>query len=266
MIYSFDTTTPAGTDSPSVIDNRIREVKEAVQERENVDHYWPLTGTQVSDADAGKHRQVTFRADITTPTKVTDEAHLYQKSGELFWQDDTNTEIQLTVAGKLSMAALSNLLNNVFLKSVNVAGTGTINLIKGGTGDKAVIADGALFETSAAPTVDAGIANKKYVDDQIDASIGTGTFNPLAYTGGESITFPNGLIIKHGYKVRVADSTTITFGAAFPTSCVSFTAMPYGANKNHPANHVMSAISASAVTLLTEANDFTGWYWQAMGY
>ena len=50
--YTWDTTTPAGTDAPSVIDNRIREVKQGVQEMLNIDHYFPLTGTQVSDADA----------------------------------------------------------------------------------------------------------------------------------------------------------------------------------------------------------------------
>ncbi len=32
------------------------------------------------------------------------------------------------------------------------------------------VLDGAVFSTSAAPTVDAGVANKKYVDDQITAN------------------------------------------------------------------------------------------------
>ena len=32
------------------------------------------------------------------------------------------------------------------------------------------VLDGAVFSTSAAPTVDAGVANKKYVDDEITAA------------------------------------------------------------------------------------------------
>lgn len=37
------------------------------------------------------------------------------------------------------------------------------------------VKDGSVFSTSAAPSVDAGVANKKYVDDQISANIGGDT-------------------------------------------------------------------------------------------
>ncbi len=69
--YTWDCATPVGTDAPSVLDDRIRELKSAIAERLNVDHVAGLTGTQVSDAAAGQHRQVEFYEPITTPTAAT---------------------------------------------------------------------------------------------------------------------------------------------------------------------------------------------------
>jgi len=98
--YTYDTATPAGTDSPTQGDDRIREVKAALQERLNADHYMPLTGTAVSDTDAGKHRQVTFVAPISTPTPDTDEGILYTKTiatkSELCFAGEDGAEKQLT--------------------------------------------------------------------------------------------------------------------------------------------------------------------------
>lgn len=105
---TYDTTTPAGTDSPSIIDDRIREVKLGVQERQNVDHYWPLAGSQVSHADAGKHRKVTFQEVLgTKPTLTAGQLALYTKltdSNEAIWlESDAGTERQLTTGSGLAL-------------------------------------------------------------------------------------------------------------------------------------------------------------------
>jgi len=105
---TYDTTTPAGTDSPTIIDDRIREVKLGVQERQNVDHYWPLAGSQVSDADAGKHRKVTFQEVLGTKPTLTDgQLALYTKltdSNEAIWlESDAGTERQLTTGSGLAL-------------------------------------------------------------------------------------------------------------------------------------------------------------------
>lgn len=55
--------------------------------------------------------------------------------------------------------------NDTYLKAVDNAGTGTVDLIKANSSDVAVIPDGSELATSAAPTADADIANKKYVDE-----------------------------------------------------------------------------------------------------
>jgi len=61
---------------------------------------------------------------------------------------------------------------------------------------------------------------KAYVGDQIDATVGSGTMSPLSYVGGESVTFPNGLVIKFGRVAGGSATITVTFGSAFPNSCI----------------------------------------------
>ncbi len=109
---TYDTATPAGSDDPAEADDRMREIKSAVQERENVDHYWPLTGTEVSDADSGKHRFISFQAPNSTPSSIDEnEARLYTKDvdsiAELHFMDESENEVQLTSGG---ISAIGHLL------------------------------------------------------------------------------------------------------------------------------------------------------------
>jgi hypothetical protein len=101
---TYDTNTPLGTETPTLGDDKIRDAKAAIQEREHVDHYWPLTGTEVSHADKGKHQRVCFIdpanvvAEIVTPG--TNEAFLITKAdtnSELYFTNDGGSEVQLTV-------------------------------------------------------------------------------------------------------------------------------------------------------------------------
>ena len=77
------------------------------------------------------------------------------------------------------------------------------------------VKDGAVFSTSAAPSVDAGVANKKYVDDQ-DAT----NFSPNPAVGNDEsngiITFDSGLQMIWG---KAAQGSPLTFHTAFTTKC-----------------------------------------------
>ncbi len=189
---TYDTATPAGSDSPSEADDRMREIKAAVQERENVDHYWPLTGTEVSDADTGEHRKILFHAPIAaTPTVAADHGDLriadVVGKAELHWTDEDENEVQMTSVGKILGDSLKNdsvdedaiqLDNNSFLTGVDLAGTGTVNLILASVGDSALIAHSvanpARLQSDAPPVSGFDIANKKYVDDQNTAQFASG--------------------------------------------------------------------------------------------
>lgn len=178
---TLSTITPAGSDSPSTLDDRIKEAKAAIVERLAIDHYMPLTGSSQTDTSGGQHSKLTLR-EASKPTKATDIGFLYTKdvtgTTELFYEDAAGNEKQLTSAGKINIAltdiaddlitgAKICLLNEVYLRAKDQAGTGTVNLIKANSSNKPVLPDASQLATSGAPTLDADISNKKYVDDQL---------------------------------------------------------------------------------------------------
>lgn len=65
---TYDTATPAGGDSPSEADDRMRETKAAVQERLAVEHRFALTGTEVSATDTGEHTDITTDSIVNAGT------------------------------------------------------------------------------------------------------------------------------------------------------------------------------------------------------
>ena len=224
--YPYDLTKPEGTASPTLADDRMRETKAAAQERLNVDHYFALTGNELSTTDAatGQHRQIEFYGPITKPTNAANKGWVYTKDAsakvELHWLDEDGNEKQVTTAGALNIVSaelLGKLDNNTYFSAVDAAGTGTVDLIKANASGEVEIfhetAHPAQLSSSDAPVSDADIANKKYVDDQITAGA-----DP-AYSGGESHTFVGGLIIKRGTKTATAaGNTTVTFATPFPTA------------------------------------------------
>ncbi|KKN73468.1 hypothetical protein LCGC14_0400430 [marine sediment metagenome] len=144
--FTYDIVTPAGSDSPAEADDRMREIKAAVQERMNVCMYWPLTGTEVSDADAGEFRFCLFHAPIAaTPTVAADHGHIRVKDvgskAEFTWTDEDENELVLTSKG-------NNLANNTYLTATDNAGTGSVNLIKANTSDSATLPDGAVLDAA----------------------------------------------------------------------------------------------------------------------
>lgn len=178
--FTFDTSTPQGSDDPAEADDRMREIKAAIQERENVDHYWPLTVTEVSDADAGEHRKITYHESIADPTQVASHAHSYMKSDELFYQDDTNTTLQITSGGKIEGAGLKDdsvgsnailLANNGFLEGENTGGT-DLGLIGITSSDWIRIGSSGNHDIRMTNAVSGGdddlhIATKGYVDGAV---------------------------------------------------------------------------------------------------
>lgn len=164
----LDTARPAGSDDPAEADDNMRRIQAAVQERENVDHYWPLTGTEVSDADTGEHRKVTLRVG-SAPSNVANKGFLYLKDvgakGELHFQDEDGNEIVMSSLG-------NNLANATYLKATNKAGDGSVDLIKAGRNvaddtDVAIVPDLTRTASNAAPVEDTDLANKKYIDDHV---------------------------------------------------------------------------------------------------
>lgn len=86
------------------------------------------------------------------------------------------------------------------------------------------------------------------------------------YAGGESVTFPNGLIMKVGYIERVAGTTTpVTFDVAFPNALVSVVITQ---NADSPTNYG-TRVGSESVTgfscYINAADNPDGFYWMAFG-
>ena len=153
----------------------------------------------------GKHTQITFTDPISTPGDVANEGVIYIKDVggvvEFHFKDESGNELQLTSGGKLFSSrdfavttkftvasatgntAVSGTLGvtgdfavntNKFTVAASsgntvIAGTASVTGTLGVTGI-ATLGDSSQMATSAAPTTDADLANKKYVDDQITAN------------------------------------------------------------------------------------------------
>jgi len=98
---------------------------------------------------------------------------------------------------------------------------------------------------------------KAYVDAAPAAQM-----TPSTYAGEESVTLPNGLIMKMGYKT----STTVTFGAAFPTGVISVNVTGAVANgTGKPDDLSISGVSTTGFTIYKNGT-YDGYYWMALGY
>jgi hypothetical protein len=272
--YTYNTATPAGIDDPREADDRMREIKAALQERLNVNHYFTPSATNVYDhSDTGMHTFIDFQAPRSADPTTIDEsqAQIYtldvSSKAELKWIDEDENNLQITDAGTLNITSsdlLGTLANAAYFTAVDAAGTGTVNLIKADSNDMAVVPDNAQTATNAAPTSTTGIANKKYVDDKITdnttmvpAVSGAGT----GYGCEESVTLQNGLIVKMGYK---SGEGAVTFGTAFPNGIVSVVATRVGTQHEHGTCSVKT-VSVTGFTI-DHFNLGTGTYWIAIGY
>lgn len=118
---SLDENSPAGSDSISLGDNRIREYKTQNREVLEIDHNYPSSG---QDADAGKHKKVSLieQADIGSGAtgKPILGAQTINGKAELVFTDEDDNDIQLTKAGKAypsqstTLADWSTIMNLVY--------------------------------------------------------------------------------------------------------------------------------------------------------
>lgn len=95
-------------------------------------------------------------------------------------------------------------------------------------------------------------------------------WTPSSYAGEESITFPNGWIVKTGEESVAADTTDeVTYGTAFPTAFKLAFVSYKGADKGnaHPANVQPKSGSETSILQVTNGVPITkSIYWVAIGY
>lgn len=142
---TYDIATPAGSDDPAEADDRMREIKAAVQERLNVEHVFDLTGTEVSHADTGKHTDITCDSIVNAGTLAAG-----------------NT----TITGTATISSTLDVAGNI--------DPTTYETTNGGFLDEDDLASDANDKVASQQSI------KKYVDDQQDPAYSGGqshTFN-----------------------------------------------------------------------------------------
>ena len=129
------------------------------------------------------------------------------------------------------------------------------------------VIDDDTMATATATNLATSESIKAYVDT-------TTAFTPSTYAGEESVTLPNGLIMKFGLFSGVTTTgTTLSFGSAFPTAVISATATGNTTNtitisSNYAGKCAVSNVTTSGMKIWGEPGTSAGSsaYWTAIGH
>jgi len=123
-----------------------------------------------------------------------------------------------------------------------------------------------LDEDNMSTDSDTSLATQQSIKAYVDTTAGpTVGFTPTSYTGTESVTLPNGLIMKFGEGTASSGTGTVTYGAAFPNAVISVNITARDSvsrGNNYPT---ITASSASAFSYAVNTN-VAAIYWQAIGH
>jgi hypothetical protein len=267
------------------------------------DHEFSTGGT-----NSGKHIQVTFDDPLSSaPSSVAaSEGVLYlldvSSKAELHFEDEDEHTLQMTSGGNLysstnlEIAGTSTFTGAVTANGGITLGAGddligsstsdiTFNTDKftvaGATGNTviagtlgvtgvATLGDSSQMATSAAPTEDADLSNKKYVDDQCDAHVPTSLSGASDSIGETAI---GELQIKWGYSaISTNGDNAVTFtGAgltAFSNECYQVVLTAGDSTEtSYDYQLIVHTISATGFTIRARIADrHSPVRWIAIGY
>jgi len=90
-------------------------------------------------------------------------------------------------------------------------------------------------------------------------------FTPSSYSGEESITLPNGLIMKTGFKSAAAGGEGITVN--FPNAVISVQLTQVGGTTASQSNNRVTSVSISSLEMYVNTqSSVTGVYWLVIGH
>ena len=109
---------------------------------------------------------------------------------------------------------------------------------------------------------------KAYADAAPKAQMEVNNVAGASYTGGESVTLPNGLIMKWGEFNPSNGSNSVSYGTAFPTATVNIQYARFKAtHSTYEDNNSVTAKSASGFNIhVTNGSAYGTLMWQAIGY
>jgi len=121
-----------------------------------------------------------------------------------------------------------------------------------------------IDDDTMATATDTTLATSESIKAYVDSAP---NFTPSTYAGEESVTFPNGLIMKWGSLDIAASSTsTVTFATAFSTIVNVQVSWQIDNNNSTPPVRLKSPISNESIEIRNLIGGTAKVYWQAIGY
>jgi len=142
--------------------------------------------------------------------------------------------------------------------------------------------DGSLYVTrdtdvidddTMATATDTTLATSESIKAYVDASTQSftpSTLTPSTYAGEESVTLPNGLIMKFGKATGTSGDVTIAYGTPFPNAVLSIILTNIDSGNAESAGtanyHVKTGYTTSQFECYINSLADGGTFWQAIGY
>lgn len=122
-----------------------------------------------------------------------------------------------------------------------------------------------IDDDTMATATNTTLATSESIKAYVDAT--AGGFTPSAYTGEESVTLPNSLIMKFGTVTAGISGTPVSFASAFPTAAIWASACPNSSDNltqatGYSGKASVDSLSTSGVNVSCNGSA----YWQAIGY
>jgi len=282
LLGAFDKDKPAASTSLRASNPEMLANQSQLQTAIDNEHIF--TGTSAS-TQTGDHTQGSARcfSQATAPaTRIDGDGFLSTDLGSLWVDTDDNQLYILTATTptwtQISTELYETFLANprVFLDTLGVTGKltaladaeVTTTLDVGTSLDIAstIAIVGTIDDDTMAAATDTNIATSESIVAYTDAAPAA-QMTPSVYAGEESVTFPNGLILKQGHSSsNPTNNTIITFGTPFPNGITSAHPTGIDAATTRGSPPYLTSKSASAIRVNSGSSYTDGFDWQAWGY
>lgn len=254
MVYTWDASfeaSPADTDEYKYGAQRIRELKQAINERLVVEH----------DIDTGLHRlgksgiiYVGTTAQINALVGMLSGAISFDTTLKIFKEYNGAAWVELDVKGD-DTEKLAGITPSAF--ALTLLDDASANDHRTTMGCDAVYAALAGLNTQAFSAAD-GASGKQVVN--------VSQFGCSKAVNGYTI-LPNGVYLQWGV-TSASDPQTVTFPVAFPTACRSVVGTLNSSSTSTTSDQVIriSNLTATTFDFLVIGSSNVGIFWQAMGY
>jgi len=285
LMGAFDKDKPAASTSLRSSNPEILANWAALETAIDNEHAFATGGTQDGDHTQGSAR--CFSQASAPATRIDGNGFEAGDLGSLWVDTDDNALYILTVTTPtwtpVSTEVIATLLASArtFGSTLDVTGTLTASgaVTVGTTLDVTGNIDPTTYETTNGGFLDEDamgsdaadkVASQQSIKAYVDNNIGSANWTPASYAGEQSITFPNGLIMKQGTESVAANTTDeVTYSAAFPTAFVNSWCTLQSASADIDDNVACQAKAASETSILqvTNGGDLTFTIqWFAIGY